>query len=104
MPAKDRIFKKNYNTNAAAEGTFLGFLVKQGDYVIKGSPAYRMKAKERDKAEVYTFVEQGTVVSLANLKSGDPVSRGTNLISLFVFLMIRRPPRSTLFPYTTLFR
>src|SRR5699024_12696632 len=24
--------------------------------------------------------------------------------SFFVFLMIRRPPRSTLFPYTTLFR
>src|SRR5476651_2792987 len=24
--------------------------------------------------------------------------------SVFVFLMIRRPPRSTLFPYTTLFR
>src|SRR5260221_3972757 len=30
----------------------------------------------------------------------------TTLISirLFFFLMIRRPPRSTLFPYTTLFR
>src|SRR5215211_9525911 len=27
-----------------------------------------------------------------------------NLILLFFFLMIRRPPRSTLFPYTTLFR
>src|SRR2546425_5371183 len=26
------------------------------------------------------------------------------LASLFFFLMIRRPPRSTLFPYTTLFR
>src|SRR3712207_6908027 len=26
------------------------------------------------------------------------------LIYLFFFLMIRRPPRSTLFPYTTLFR
>src|SRR3712207_9561916 len=26
------------------------------------------------------------------------------LFSDFVFLMIRRPPRSTLFPYTTLFR
>src|SRR3989339_1117941 len=26
------------------------------------------------------------------------------LMSLFFFLMIRRPPRSTLFPYTTLFR
>src|SRR5947209_14325242 len=27
-----------------------------------------------------------------------------SLSSLFFFLMIRRPPRSTLFPYTTLFR
>src|SRR2546430_13480544 len=26
------------------------------------------------------------------------------LFALFFFLMIRRPPRSTLFPYTTLFR
>src|SRR5437588_6931481 len=26
------------------------------------------------------------------------------IISVFFFLMIRRPPRSTLFPYTTLFR
>src|SRR2546426_7730764 len=26
------------------------------------------------------------------------------LIKFFFFLMIRRPPRSTLFPYTTLFR
>src|SRR6202008_5110426 len=27
-----------------------------------------------------------------------------HLSALFFFLMIRRPPRSTLFPYTTLFR
>src|ERR1043165_10134227 len=27
-----------------------------------------------------------------------------SLFFLFFFLMIRRPPRSTLFPYTTLFR
>src|SRR2546422_9626368 len=26
------------------------------------------------------------------------------LVAVFFFLMIRRPPRSTLFPYTTLFR
>src|SRR5438309_11893663 len=26
------------------------------------------------------------------------------IVHLFFFLMIRRPPRSTLFPYTTLFR
>src|SRR2546421_7914382 len=32
-------------------------------------------------------------------------SRHVTLLSLFFFfLMIRRPPRSTLFPYTTLFR
>src|SRR2546430_17524856 len=28
----------------------------------------------------------------------------TTIIFSFFFLMIRRPPRSTLFPYTTLFR
>src|SRR5258706_9066167 len=28
----------------------------------------------------------------------------SHLARLFFFLMIRRPPRSTLFPYTTLFR
>src|SRR5690242_21399981 len=28
----------------------------------------------------------------------------TRICSFFFFLMIRRPPRSTLFPYTTLFR
>src|SRR5699024_12104872 len=34
-----------------------------------------------------------------------PLRPLSNLISLsFVFLMIRPPPRSTLFPYTTLFR
>src|SRR6185503_20755856 len=29
---------------------------------------------------------------------------GSSLCIFFFFLMIRRPPRSTLFPYTTLFR
>src|SRR3712207_7260025 len=28
----------------------------------------------------------------------------TEIVCFFFFLMIRRPPRSTLFPYTTLFR
>ena len=31
-------------------------------------------------------------------------TRGKDMLVLFFFLMIRRPPRSTLFPYTTLFR
>src|SRR5258708_15105406 len=32
------------------------------------------------------------------------VCYATYVLLLFFFLMIRRPPRSTLFPYTTLFR
>src|SRR5437868_13490530 len=32
------------------------------------------------------------------------VDDGNVLLLVFFFLMIRRPPRSTLFPYTTLFR
>src|SRR3712207_9028801 len=32
------------------------------------------------------------------------VVRGLSMLFIFFFLMIRRPPRSTLFPYTTLFR
>src|SRR2546426_5973752 len=32
------------------------------------------------------------------------VRRSPYIVTSFFFLMIRRPPRSTLFPYTTLFR
>src|SRR6266481_9038685 len=34
----------------------------------------------------------------------DLLSKGLRRLPLFFFLMIRRPPRSPLFPYTTLFR
>src|SRR5436853_5071539 len=40
--------------------------------------------------------------SLSGMDRSDPSS--TRLWALFFFLMLRRPPRSTLFPYTTLFR
>src|SRR5437870_9470662 len=33
-----------------------------------------------------------------------PTSHRSPLVHLFFFLLLRRPPRSTLFPYTTLFR
>src|SRR5436305_7120323 len=33
-----------------------------------------------------------------------PSQHYNHRLSVFFFLMIRRPPRSTLFPYTTLFR
>src|SRR5258707_14953014 len=35
---------------------------------------------------------------------GHFVRTGRRIFGFFFFLMIRRPPRSTLFPYTTLFR
>src|SRR6266852_3934245 len=34
----------------------------------------------------------------------DPVASSLSTSVFLIFLMIRRPPRSTLFPYTTLFR
>src|ERR1039458_3152236 len=36
--------------------------------------------------------------------AGGREDAGARDVKIFLFLMIRRPPRSTLFPYTTLFR
>src|SRR5436190_22647692 len=44
------------------------------------------------------------LVRLASVTSLSPTSTTTSHTPFFFFLMIRRPPRSTLFPYTTLFR
>src|SRR5690606_42154034 len=41
---------------------------------------------------------------LACASSGSLPSSAALSLCLFFFLLIRRPPRSTLFPYTTLFR
>ena len=43
---------------------------------------------------------------LDNLRaySVDTIELGVQSFAVVFFLMIRRPPRSTLFPYTTLFR
>src|SRR2546429_6324003 len=42
---------------------------------------------------------------VASIKVIERLSYHLHLVkSMFFFLMIRRPPRSTLFPYTTLFR
>src|SRR2546430_17709832 len=41
---------------------------------------------------------------VARLRNVSRAGRAPGRALLFFFLMIRRPPRSTLFPYTTLFR
>src|ERR1039458_3382815 len=43
------------------------------------------------------------LTSLTPVRPNAGITCNFNMFSLF-FLMIRRPPRSTLFPYTTLFR
>ena len=40
----------------------------------------------------------------SELQSHEPISYAVFCLKKKIFLMIRRPPRSTLFPYTTLFR
>src|SRR3989337_288381 len=51
-----------------------------------------------------TYSQEGVLI-ISTRVSLAPV-KGTDLerSKVFFFLMIRRPPRSTLFPYTTLFR
>src|SRR6266516_4833305 len=46
----------------------------------------------------------GTYVARKKVEKGVTVVVDTGNGVAFFFLMIRRPPRSTLFPYTTLFR
>ncbi|HEX6892819.1 MAG TPA: hypothetical protein VF141_19055 [Chryseolinea sp.] len=87
MPAKDRIFKKTYTINASSDGVLMGLLAKPGDFVVKGSGAYRLRAAGRDKAEVYNFTEQGTITTVANIAPGTQISRGTNLYNLWDYVL-----------------
>src|SRR3989440_131395 len=50
--------------------------------------------RKRSSPNVFEMAATETITSIILIK----------LIRVFFFLMIRRPPRSTLFPYTTLFR
>src|SRR6201992_3215201 len=45
-----------------------------------------------------------TVISLSDIQSDIVTICMLLVLRVLFFLMIRRPPRSTLFPYTTLFR
>src|SRR6267154_4669352 len=70
-------------------------------------------AEEAGVTEVRTSVSEKKfelwreikVRNMIKLLSRKPTAlRLVNPSAVFFFLMIRRPPRSTLFPYTTLFR
>src|SRR6266511_2188404 len=63
-------------------------------------PDARELLRLRDAARVHPALGQ----SLGESPYDYLADRHRRLSSVFFFLMIRRPPRSTLFPYTTLFR
>ena len=67
------------------------------------------KAAAKDEPSVSDMFDVGcvsTILQMLKLPDGTVkvLVEGKSRALLFFFLMIRRPPRSTLFPYTTLFR
>ncbi len=87
ISAKDKIYKKNYSINSTAEGTFGGFIVKVGDYVVKSVDAYKIKETGKPKATTFQFNEQGTVTSIAKINVGDPIAKGQNLINIWDYVL-----------------
>src|SRR5215813_9172041 len=59
-----------------------------------------LKKKKEQAMSIY-FASENPTVDTSRIACRIPFS---SLVYPFFFLMIRRPPRSTLFPYTTLFR
>jgi hypothetical protein len=83
IPARDKIFKKTHTVNAQDDFTFLGFMVKVGDYVVRGTDGYKFKKANMDRPLTYTFLDKGTISNLANITPGTEVSKGKNLISFW---------------------
>jgi hypothetical protein len=78
IPAKERIFKKNYTMNASDDGTLVEYKVKVGDKVIKNQKALTLRVMGRPYDQ--PFMENGTVEALA-AKPGDEVKKGQILIN-----------------------
>lgn len=86
VPAKEKIFKKSFSVNATDNGTFLGYMVKEGDYIVKGTRSYNFKRESSERIDEFTFLEKGTISSLAKLNAGDQVKKGQNLINFWNYL------------------
>lgn len=84
IPAKERIYKKNYNVNASDNGVFMGFKVKLGDKVIKNQKAYSIKVG--DKVNEPPFQDQGTITKLEDISVGSELKKGQPLMSLSEYI------------------
>lgn len=86
IPARERIFKKTYLVNSAADGTFMGFYDNTVDKdVIRGAKSYRLKRDNSERIEEFTFLENGKISSLADVQPGDKITRGQNLITFWEY-------------------
>src|SRR2546422_1071014 len=63
-----------------------------------------LKKKKNVKLSTYNVDDVALGVCKTAAEEAGVTEVRTSLSEKFFFLMIRRPPRSTLFPYTTLFR
>ena len=70
---------------------------------VSTSGIYRVKNLKSDDCGDYKCIPANEMGE-GDAGYGNIDVRGIDQLCLFFFLMIRRPPRSTLFPYTTLFR
>lgn len=80
-PARERIFKETFNVNAADDGIFMGFKIKEGERAVKNQRGYSLKIGE--KISEPPFTEDGFVSSMANINVGDPVTKGQILMSIW---------------------
>lgn len=87
ISVKDKIFKKTYTVNAADNGTFIGYDTKIGGFVVKTSPAYRIKKNGQEKTEQLKFIDKGIVNYMAEVKPGDKVRKGQLLISFWDYAL-----------------
>jgi len=83
IPAKERIFKKIHNVNAANNGIFQGFAYQSGDDVEQGNNAYTLN--QNGKMVTHKFKNSGNITNVQSISVGDEVQKGDLLMSLIEF-------------------
>jgi hypothetical protein len=80
-PARERIFKETFNVNAADDGIFMGFKIKEGERAVKNQRGYALKIGE--KISEPPFTEDGFVSSMTKVNVGDQVTKGQILMTIW---------------------
>jgi len=83
IPAKERIFQKTHNVNAANDGYFQNYAYKKGDEVSKGNNAYTLD--QNGKLVTHKFKNSGTITMQKNIMTGTEITKGDLLMSLLEY-------------------